>query len=98
MPELTGGMNLERKENEVRAPESASRAASLRLDSWLQWKQSEDSFEGEQEHALDNLCDSARTVAIRAGHLVYVGWVYSHLLVVAVVVLVIRLLQGRRVV
>ncbi len=34
--------------------------------------------EGEQEYALDNLCNSAGPVVVGSGHIVYVGWVHSH--------------------
>ena len=48
-------------------------------------------------HALDNFCDLAGPVAARIGQFVHLGRVHLHiLLVIAVVVLVINLITGRR--
>jgi hypothetical protein len=36
-----------------------------------------DSFQGEQEYALDNLCNSVGDVALGAGNSLYAGWAGS---------------------
>ena len=46
--------------------------------------------------ALDNLCDSTDSVAVRAGELIYLGGFIHILLLIAVVVLILQLVQGRR--
>ena len=38
-----------------------------------------DGLKGEREHALDNLCNSAGSMAIRTGHVVHVWRLRSHL-------------------
>jgi hypothetical protein len=90
---------LERRERGVGAAQSASRAAGFRLDSWLQQKTIGTTLSKENKNMLWTIFVILLVLwALGLVTSYTMGGMIHLLLVVALVVVVIQLLQGRRIV